>query len=62
MLRQYGKVDITHVPYKGSAPAMTDLLGGRITMMFEPLPSALPHIKSGKLRPLGVADDKQAPS
>lgn len=59
MLRQMSKADITHVPYKGSAPAMTDLLGGQVTMMFEPLPSALPHIKAGKLRPIGVTSNKR---
>ncbi len=38
---------------------MTDLLGGQVTMMFEPLPSALPHIKAGKLRPIGVTSNKR---
>lgn len=59
MLRQLSKADITHVPYKGSAPAMIDLLGGQITLMFEPLPSALPQIKAGKLRALGVTSGKR---
>ncbi|VTU33562.1 Argininosuccinate lyase [Variovorax sp. PBL-H6] len=59
MLRQLGKVDLTHVPYKGSAPAMNDLLGGQVTMMFEPLPSALPHIRAGQLRPVGVTSGKR---
>lgn len=43
-----------HIPYKGSAPAITDLLGGQTNMMFDNLPSAMPHIKSGKLRALAV--------
>jgi tripartite-type tricarboxylate transporter receptor subunit TctC len=43
-----------HVPYKGGGPAMTDLLGGQITMMFEPLPTAITHIRAGKLKALGV--------
>ncbi|HSF47626.1 MAG TPA: tripartite tricarboxylate transporter substrate-binding protein, partial [Burkholderiales bacterium] len=43
-------VDIVHVPYKGSGPAVTDLLGGQISMMFDTVASALPHIKAGKLR------------
>ena len=47
-------VQIVHVPYKGSAPAMNDLLGGRVEMTFDPLPSSLSHIKAGKLRPLAV--------
>jgi tripartite-type tricarboxylate transporter receptor subunit TctC len=47
-------VDIVHVPYKGGAPAMADLLGGQIHMIFNDLPGALPHIRSGKLRALGL--------
>ncbi|MGH6690220.1 MAG: tripartite tricarboxylate transporter substrate binding protein [Gammaproteobacteria bacterium] len=47
-------VQIVHVPYKGAAPAMTDLLGGRVEMSFDPLPSSLANIKGGKLRPLAV--------
>lgn len=49
--------DIVHVPYKGSAPAMTDLIGGQIEMMFDTSTSAMPHIKGGKVRALGVAAD-----
>lgn len=47
-------IDIVHVPYKGAAPAMNDVLGGRIEMTFDPLPSSLAQIKAGKLRPLAV--------
>jgi len=46
------KVDITHVPYKGNVPALTDLLGGQIQMMFATMPTALPHVKAGKLKAL----------
>src|SRR5690606_32463501 len=48
------KVDITHVPYKGGAPAMTDLIGNQTDMLLEPLPTAISHIQSGRVRPLGV--------
>ena len=43
-------VDMVHVPYKGSAPAVTDLLGNQIAIMFDNLPSAIQHVRSGKLR------------
>ena len=49
-------VDLLHVPYRGSAPAMSDLLGGQVQLMFADAPSALPHIRSGRLRPLGVGN------
>ena len=55
MFRAATGIDIQHVPYKGSAPAVTDLLGGQIQMMFDPLQSVLPHIQSGKLRALAVS-------
>ncbi len=48
-------VDLQHVPYKGTAPALADLLGGQIALMITGLPPVLPHVKSGKLRILGVA-------
>ena len=55
MLRSATGIDIQHVPYKGSAPAVTDLLGGQIQIMFDPLQSVLPHIQSGKLRAIAVS-------
>ena len=48
------RIDMTHVPYKGSAPALSDLLGGQVNLMFDSVTSAKPHIQSGKLRALGV--------
>jgi tripartite-type tricarboxylate transporter receptor subunit TctC len=54
-------VNIAHVPYRGSAPAMTDLLSGNIQVMFENIPTALPHIRSGRIRPLGVTSPKRSP-
>ena len=47
-------VDLVHVPYKGAAPAINDLLGGQINAMFVDIAAALPHIKAGKMKPLGV--------
>ena len=53
-------VQMVHVPYRGAAPAMTDLLSGRVPVMFDHLPSVLPHIKAGRLRALGVAGSTRA--
>jgi tripartite-type tricarboxylate transporter receptor subunit TctC len=61
MFKHMAKVDILHVPYKGSAPAVTDLLGGQVMIMFDNLPSALPHIKAGKLRALAVTGAQRDP-
>ena len=54
MLKTLAGIDIVHVPYKGAGPAMADLMGGQVQMLITGLSSALPHIKSGKLRALGV--------
>ncbi len=56
-----GGVQLLHVPYKGIGPAINDLLGGQVSMMFAQMSSVLPHIKSGKLRALGVASLKRSP-
>jgi tripartite-type tricarboxylate transporter receptor subunit TctC len=47
-------VDVVHVPFKGGAPALTELVAGRLNYIFEPLPTAMPHIRSGKVKPLAV--------
>jgi tripartite-type tricarboxylate transporter receptor subunit TctC len=52
--------DITHIPYKGSAPALSDLVGGQIHMMFDSFPSAIPHVRSGRLRALAVTSAQRA--
>src|ERR1700730_13302967 len=54
-------VDLTHIPYKGSTPAVTDLIAGQVQVMFDVTPTALPQIKAGKLRPLGVTTTERLP-
>ena len=54
-------VDLTHVAYRGTGPALNDLLGGQVSMMFSQMSSALPHIRAGKLRAIGAASQKRSP-
>ncbi len=62
MFKMMAGVDILHVPYKGSAPAIADLLGGQVQIMFDNMPAILPQVKSGKLRALAVTTPKRSPS
>ncbi len=62
LLRAEAKIDIVHVPYKGAAPAVNDLLGGQVQMGFFDVPVVLPHIRAGKLKALAVTSAKRAPS
>jgi tripartite-type tricarboxylate transporter receptor subunit TctC len=55
-------VALTHVPYRGSAPALTDLLSGTVHVMFDNMPSSLPHIKAGTLRALAVTTAQRSPA
>ena len=61
LFKMMAKVDMIHIPYKGSAPAVTDLLGNQIAIMFDNMPSAIQHVRSGKLRPLAVTTAKRSP-
>jgi len=54
--------DMLHVPYKGAGPALTDLMGGQVDVIFDNLPSSIGHIKGGKLRALGVTSQEREPS
>jgi len=55
------KVDLVHVPYKGAGPALNDALAGQIQVLFDNLPSSLPHIQAGRLRALAVASGQRVP-
>ncbi len=61
MFKHLAKVKMDHIPYKGSALALNDLLGGQVMMMFDNIPSSLQHIKSGKLRALATTGSKRDP-
>jgi len=60
LLKTLAKIDLTHVPYKGGGPAITDLLSGQVNTMFATVPTAVPHVRAGKLRALGVTTAKRS--
>jgi tripartite-type tricarboxylate transporter receptor subunit TctC len=62
LLKSEAKIDVLHVPYKGAAPAVSDLLGGQVQMGIFDVPVVLPHIKSGKFKALAVTSAKRAPT
>ncbi|MFN6993279.1 MAG: Bug family tripartite tricarboxylate transporter substrate binding protein [Aquincola tertiaricarbonis] len=61
LFKQQAEVDITHVPYKGTGPALNDVLGGVVPLMFSNLPATLPFIKEGKLVALGITEAARSP-
>jgi tripartite-type tricarboxylate transporter receptor subunit TctC len=60
LFRSYTNVTMTHVPYKGGAGAIADLVGGKIDLLFEPIPGTIPYIRSGRLRALGVTTKERS--
>jgi tripartite-type tricarboxylate transporter receptor subunit TctC len=62
MLNNMAGIDLQHVPYKGVAPALNDVLGGQLPLVFASLPSSLSHIKAGKLKPLAVSSARRSPA
>jgi tripartite-type tricarboxylate transporter receptor subunit TctC len=61
LLKNQSRLFITHIPYRGTAPALTDMLGGQVDVMFLPIHVALQHVKAGKLHALGISSDKPHP-
>lgn len=61
MFKMLSKLNMLHVPYRGSAPAVTDLLGGQVESMFDNTPSALPHVQAGKLRAIAITSAQRSP-
>lgn len=62
LFKRAARLDITHVPYKGAAPAVTDLLGGHLNLMLIGVPASLPHVRAGKLTALGIASLQRYPA
>ncbi len=61
LLKSLTGTEIVHVPYRGSAPAVTDLIGGQVQLMFDNTPNVMPHVKAGRLRALAVSSKKRSP-
>lgn len=62
MLKSMTGIDMVHIPYKGTAPAVTDILAGNVSLMFNSMPSVLPQVKGGRLRGLAVGSAKRSPA
>ncbi|MGZ8203935.1 MAG: Bug family tripartite tricarboxylate transporter substrate binding protein [Burkholderiales bacterium] len=62
LLKHMTGIDMMHIPYKGTAPAVTDLLGGQVSLMFNSMPSVLPHVRSGRLRGIAVGSAMRSPA
>jgi tripartite-type tricarboxylate transporter receptor subunit TctC len=60
LLKILAKVDMVHVPYKGGGPALVDTISGQMQLMFATMPAAMPHVKSGKVRPIAVTTEKRS--
>ena|SRR6185503_2591068 len=61
LFKNMAKIDLLHVPYKGAAPALTDLVGGQVQSMITGVSSTLPYVKAGRLKALGVSSEKRQP-
>src|SRR5690625_6026660 len=62
LFKQLADIDVTHIPYSGSAPALTDFIGGQVDYAFDNMPSAWPHVTGNKLRALAVTTSERTDS
>ncbi|MEO8442303.1 MAG: tripartite tricarboxylate transporter substrate binding protein, partial [Betaproteobacteria bacterium] len=62
MLKAMAGINLTHVPYKGTAPALTDLLGGQVSLMFTSMATVLPHVRAGRVKGIAVGSAKRSPA
>ncbi|HKU69427.1 MAG TPA: tripartite tricarboxylate transporter substrate-binding protein, partial [Burkholderiales bacterium] len=62
LFKSMAKVNLVHVPYKGNVPALTDLIAGQTSLLFATMPTALPHVQSGRLRALAVTSSSRSPA
>jgi len=62
MLKQLGGFTANHIPYKGSAPGLSDLIPGNVQLFFDSIPSSAPYVKTGRLRGIGVASSQRSPA
>jgi tripartite-type tricarboxylate transporter receptor subunit TctC len=60
LFKSAAQVDMVHIPYKGAGPALNDTIGGQVQVLYDNLPTSLPHIQAGKLRALAVASEKRS--
>ena len=60
LFKRMAGIEMTHVPYKGTGPALPDLLSGRVQLIFEPMPTMLPHVRDGRMKALGVTTAKRS--
>lgn len=62
LLKSMTGIDLVHIPYKGTAPAMTEVLAGQVSMLFNSMPTVIPHVKSGRLKGVAVGSAKRSPA
>ncbi len=62
LFKSMAKLEVTHVPYKGNVPAITDLIGGQTSMLFATMPTVMPHVRAGKLRAIAVIGNQRSPA